>query len=79
MTSLAFIMGVTPLVFSSGAGSEMRHAMGLAVFSGMIGVTIFGLLLTPVFYLVIRKLVQRVERQGDDEPEAAGVVLKGAN
>jgi Cu/Ag efflux pump CusA len=72
-------MGVTPLVFSSGAGSEMRHAMGLAVFSGMIGVTIFGLLLTPVFYLVIRKLVQRVERQGDDEPEAAGVVLKGAN
>jgi multidrug efflux pump len=79
MTSLAFIMGVTPLVFSSGAGSEMRHAMGLAVFSGMIGVTIFGLLLTPVFYLVIRKLVQRVERQGDDEPEAAGVVLNGAN
>jgi multidrug efflux pump len=59
MTSLAFIMGVTPLVFSSGAGAEMRHAMGLAVFSGMIGVTIFGLLLTPVFYLVIRKLVAR--------------------
>lgn len=62
MTSLAFIMGVTPLVFSSGAGSEMRHAMGVAVFAGMIGVTIFGLLLTPVFYYVIRRLEQRFQR-----------------
>ena len=69
MTSLAFIMGVTPLVFSSGAGSEMRHAMGLAVFAGMIGVTIFGLLLTPVFYLVIRKLAWRFRRA--DEPVGA--------
>jgi multidrug efflux pump len=69
MTSLAFIMGVTPLVFSSGAGSEMRHAMGLAVFAGMIGVTIFGLLLTPVFYLVIRKLAWRFRRA--DEPAGA--------
>jgi len=59
MTSLAFIMGVTPLVFSSGAGAEMRHAMGVAVFAGMIGVTLFGLLLTPVFYYVIRRLVVR--------------------
>ncbi|MGC4028943.1 MAG: multidrug efflux RND transporter permease subunit [Steroidobacteraceae bacterium] len=59
MTSLAFIMGVLPLVFSSGAGSEMRHAMGVAVFSGMLGVTFFGLFLTPVFYLVIRALVLR--------------------
>ena len=65
MTSLAFIMGVTPLVVSSGAGAEMRHAMGLAVFAGMIGVTIFGLLLTPVFYLVIRRLTQRFRRSGD--------------
>jgi len=55
MTSLAFIMGVVPLVMSSGAGAEMRHAMGVAVFSGMIGVTIFGLLLTPVFYILVRK------------------------
>ena len=47
MTSIAFIMGVVPLVLSSGAGAEMRHAMGVAVFSGMIGVTFFGLLLTP--------------------------------
>ena len=55
MTSLAFIMGVVPLVFSSGAGAEMRHAMGVAVFSGMIGVTIFGLLLTPAFYVLVRR------------------------
>ena len=56
MTSIAFIMGVVPLVLSSGAGSEMRHAMGVAVFSGMIGVTFFGLFLTPVFYVLLRKL-----------------------
>ncbi len=56
MTSLAFVMGVVPLVTSHGAGAEMRHAMGVAVFSGMLGVTFFGLLLTPVFYLAISKL-----------------------
>ena len=54
MTSMAFIMGVFPLVVSSGAGSEMRQAMGVAVFSGMLGVTLFGLLLTPVFYVLLR-------------------------
>ena len=53
MTSFAFIMGVVPLVFSSGAGAEMRHAMGVAVFSGMLGVTFFGLFLTPVFYVLL--------------------------
>jgi multidrug efflux pump len=56
MTSMAFIMGVVPLVTSVGAGAEMRHAMGVAVFSGMIGVTIFGIFLTPVFYVILRKL-----------------------
>jgi multidrug efflux pump len=56
MTSLAFIMGVAPLVFSTGAGSEMRRAMGVAVFFGMVGVTLFGLALTPVFYWTIRRL-----------------------
>ncbi|AXI02319.1 efflux RND transporter permease subunit [Aquirhabdus parva] len=56
MTSLAFVMGVLPLVLSTGAGSEMRHAMGVAVFSGMIGVTFFGLFLTPVFYVLLRAL-----------------------
>ncbi|MBX8514106.1 efflux RND transporter permease subunit [Pseudomonas cichorii] len=61
MTSFAFIMGVVPLVISSGAGAEMRHAMGVAVFSGMLGVTFFGLLLTPVFYVLIRNYVERQE------------------
>jgi multidrug efflux pump len=56
MTSLAFIMGVLPLVYSTGAGSEMRQAMGVAVFSGMIGVTLFGIFLTPVFYVLLRRL-----------------------
>jgi multidrug efflux pump subunit AcrB len=52
MTSLAFILGVVPLVLATGAGSEMRQSLGIAVFSGMIGVTLFGLLFTPVFYVV---------------------------
>ncbi|KAF1049235.1 efflux RND transporter permease subunit [Xylophilus sp.] len=56
MTSLAFVMGVLPLVLSTGAGAEMRRAMGVAVFAGMIGVTAFGLFLTPVFYVVLRRL-----------------------
>ena len=56
MTSIAFIAGVFPLVKSHGAGAEMRQAMGIAVFSGMIGVTLFGLFLTPVFYLILMKL-----------------------
>jgi multidrug efflux pump len=55
MTSIAFIMGVWPLVSSKGAGAEMRHAMGVAVFAGMIGVTFFGLLLTPVFFATLRR------------------------
>ena len=59
MTSFAFIMGVIPLVLSSGAGAEMRHAMGVAVFSGMLGVTLFGLVLTPVFYYLVRRLRRR--------------------
>jgi len=62
MTSFAFIMGVIPLVLSRGAGAEMRHAMGVAVFSGMLGVTCFGLALTPVFYVVLRGLVERRRR-----------------
>ncbi|GAA0553970.1 multidrug efflux pump [Rhizomicrobium palustre] len=60
MTSFAFIMGVVPLVLSSGAGAEMRHAMGVAVFFGMLGVTFFGLFLTPVFYVLLRLLEQRI-------------------
>ncbi|WP_029012618.1 efflux RND transporter permease subunit [Niveispirillum irakense] len=65
MTSIAFIMGVVPLITSSGAGAEMRQAMGVAVFAGMLGVTVFGLLLTPVFYVLLRYLAgaRRQERQ----------------
>ena len=59
MTSFAFIMGVLPLVVSEGAGSEMRQAIGVAVFSGMLGVTFFGLIFTPVFYVIFRKLEMR--------------------
>jgi multidrug efflux pump len=58
MTSLAFTMGVIPLVLSTGAGSEMRRAIGVAVFFGMLGVTAFGLVLTPVFYVLVRRLVE---------------------
>jgi multidrug efflux pump len=74
MTSLAFIMGVLPLVTSIGAGAEMRRAMGIAVFSGMIGVTAFGLFLTPVFYVLLRRLtgnsalIQHGEAHDFDEP-----------
>ena len=56
MTSMAFVMGVLPLVLATGAGAEMRQAMGIAVFAGMIGVTAFGLFLTPVFYVLLRRL-----------------------
>ncbi len=59
MTSFAFILGVLPMARATGAGAEMRQALGTAVFSGMLGVTVFGLFLTPVFYVVIRGIVQR--------------------
>jgi HAE1 family hydrophobic/amphiphilic exporter-1 len=57
MTAFAFILGVVPLVIATGPGAEMRQALGTAVFFGMLGVTIFGLFLTPVFYVAIRTLV----------------------
>ncbi len=68
MTSIAFIMGVMPLVFASGAGAEVRSAMGAAVFAGMIGVTIFGLLLTPVFYVMVRRARKSAETAGPALP-----------
>src|SRR5206468_7282408 len=55
MTSVAFIIGVVPLVIAEGAGAEMRHALGTAVFAGMIGVTAFGIFLTPVFFVVVQR------------------------
>jgi multidrug efflux pump len=70
MTSLAFIMGVVPLVTSTGAGAEMRHAMGIAVFSGMLGVTVFGLILTPLFYVLARKLAVRVGKSKSTDAAA---------
>lgn len=63
MTSFAFILGVLPLVLATGAGAEMRQALGTAVFFGMIGVTIFGLLFTPVFYVILRAFVERREQR----------------
>ncbi|HEX7112107.1 MAG TPA: efflux RND transporter permease subunit, partial [Mizugakiibacter sp.] len=75
MTSIAFVMGVVPLVLSHGAGAEMRHAMGVAVFAGMLGVTFFGLLLTPVFYVTIRALVER--REARRAAAAATPALEG--
>ncbi len=63
MTSFAFILGVIPLAMASGAGYELRRTLGIAVFSGMLGVTLFGLLLTPVFYVVIRRITTRRRRK----------------
>jgi multidrug efflux pump len=71
MTSLAFIMGVLPLVLAKGAGAELRHATGTAVFAGMIGVTVFGLLLTPVFYVTLRRIAPgKLHGHYDDEEKA---------
>jgi hydrophobic/amphiphilic exporter-1 (mainly G- bacteria), HAE1 family len=61
MTSVAFIFGVFPLLIAAGPGAEMRQALGTAVFSGMIGVTVFGLILTPVFFFVLSR-----SPRGDD-------------
>ncbi|HEY0824695.1 MAG TPA: efflux RND transporter permease subunit, partial [Ramlibacter sp.] len=78
MTSLAFVMGVLPLVLATGAGSEMRRAMGVAVFSGMIGVTAFGLFLTPVFYVALRRLAgNRPLRQHGQVPHFEGFAGSG--
>src|SRR5262249_36889983 len=68
MTSFAFILGVLPLVIAQGAGAEMRRTLGTAVFAGMIGVTLFGLFLTPVFFYVIRR-GREVRRQRTEERE----------
>src|SRR5271168_3505039 len=64
MTSFAFILGVLPLVIAKGAGAEMDQALGTAVFAGMIGVTFFGILLTPVFFSVIMKIFARQSKKG---------------
>ncbi len=69
MTSFAFIAGVIPLIIASGAGAEMRRVMGIAVFSGMLGVTFLGLLFTPLFYVLVRGVVDRRKKEPAPEPE----------
>jgi len=71
MTSFAFILGVLPLVISSGSGSEMRQAVGVAVFFGMLGVTLFGLVFTPIFYMVVRNLADGGKPKLEKEAKAA--------
>ena len=72
MTSFAFILGVVPLVISEGAGAEMRRTLGTAVFAGMLGVTLFGIFLTPVFFYVVRRFTRETspENARDDNPPA---------
>jgi multidrug efflux pump len=67
MTSFAFIMGVVPLMVAGGAGAEIRHALGTTVFAGMLGVLFFGLLLTPVFYVLVRRLTNKADAQASKE------------
>ena len=81
MTSFAFILGVVPLVVAKGAGAEMRVALGVAVFSGMLGVTFFGLFFTPVFYVVIRWFTGRkhtaTKAPGSEDKTAALATIDG--
>ncbi|MEO6277674.1 multidrug efflux RND transporter permease subunit [Roseateles sp.] len=79
MTSMAFVMGVLPLVLSTGAGAEMRQAMGIAVFAGMIGVTVFGLFLTPLFYVIVRRLTGNapLRHHGGQVAHAAAAIPQG--
>ena len=76
MTSFAFILGVVPLVLSEGAGAEMRRTLGTAVFGGMLGVTLFGIFLTPVFYYVIQRINDlarwMIPRRDFDQPGSNG-------
>ncbi len=71
MTSLAFILGVVPLVWAVGAGAELRQALGTAVFGGMIGVTVFGLIFTPVFYVICRRLAGLAKRKPQPDADTA--------
>ena len=77
MTSIAFIMGVVPLVLASGAGAEIRQAMGVAVFAGMLGVTLFGLFLTPVFYVVVQRHGRAALARGAAVAPQAPAVAEG--
>ena len=76
MTSFAFILGVIPLVIASGAGAEMRQSLGTAVFAGMLGVTVFGLVFTPVFYAVIRRVFAARRPRVSAVEEGVGVAAE---
>ena len=80
MTSFAFILGVLPLMLAHGAGAEMRRTLGTAVFSGMLGVTLFGLFLTPIFYVVLRRLTgdRKLVQRGGAAHEPAPIRLMAA-
>ncbi len=78
MTSFAFVLGVVPLMLAEGAGAEMRRTLGTAVFFGMLGVTLFGIFLTPVFFYVIRRVTQRMEAYMEDRPPLAQPVAESA-
>jgi HAE1 family hydrophobic/amphiphilic exporter-1 len=73
MTSLAFILGVVPLVVATGAGAEMRQSLGTAVFAGMLGVTGFGLIFTPAFYTMMQRIGSSRRRRAVDLREGAAV------
>jgi multidrug efflux pump subunit AcrB len=66
MTSLAFVIGVVPLMIGQGAGAEMHNTLGTAVFYGMLGVTLFGVFLTPVFFFLIQRVADWTRRRGED-------------
>jgi Cu/Ag efflux pump CusA len=72
VTSFAFILGVVPLVVAAGPGAELRQALGTAVFFGMIGVTFFGLIFTPTFYVATRALSARMKRWRDQRAQGGG-------
>jgi multidrug efflux pump subunit AcrB len=75
MTSFAFILGTLPLLIAEGAGAELRQALGTAVFFGMIGVTAFGLIFTPTFYVVCRALAEKIGRLRGGRSAAASAPL----
>jgi multidrug efflux pump len=77
MTSVAFIMGVVPLVFSTGPGAEIRQAMGIAVFAGMLGVTVFGLFMTPVFYEIVGRIFARTLQRTHAAAPAHALATEG--
>jgi multidrug efflux pump subunit AcrB len=73
MTSFAFVLGVVPLMIAEGAGAEMRRTLGTAVFFGMLGVTLFGIFLTPLFFYVIRRASERLKSYLDERPRLESI------